>query len=292
MPTISVEMNAKEGKLVAAILGAARSMEKLESETTDVGKASRKAAAEEAKLGREAKRVYEQTRTPMEAHKNRLNQLSKMVKTGKIDQQTYGRAVAASQKQLTEAGSAGERAFGKIGQAIVPVLGALGVGGGIVGGLSKISEGYKVWLQNMEEVSAKTAELTKSYLAFAVLQEGGTKAKRVQEAGALAQKYGITNLGQAYDVAQAMQSTRGSFAAGMKTTESVFAASQIGIPVEAGKEVKIKKGVGGIGEKGIGNVPIESADISHSQDHRLHGSLSGRGLYLTTEVDVTGNPRR
>lgn len=68
-------------------------------------------AAKEAKrlqdqVGRDAKRVYEETRTPLERFNAKFADLTKLVSIGAIDWETYRRAVAAAKDELKKADDA------------------------------------------------------------------------------------------------------------------------------------------------------------------------------------------
>lgn len=51
-------------------------------------------------LQNEAKRIFEQTRTPLEKHNEQIEKLNKLLKQGLIDQDTYNRAIKQSAGQL------------------------------------------------------------------------------------------------------------------------------------------------------------------------------------------------
>lgn len=115
----------------------------------------------------------------------------------------------------------------------------LGVAG-IAGAIAKVSSGYNVWLGKIREVTAETKKASNEIVALAALQEGGTKAARVAATAGLAASYGIADRGMAFNAVQALQSARGSFGAGMKGAATVFAASQMGIPLEDALELELK----------------------------------------------------
>ncbi|NQT17372.1 MAG: hypothetical protein HQ582_31750 [Planctomycetes bacterium] len=56
----------------------------------------------------------------------------------------------------------------------------------------------------------------------------------------LATSYGIADRGQAFDTVQAMQSMHGNRKRGLAASENIFAATQVGIPIELGREVEVQ----------------------------------------------------
>ena len=96
MAQLSVTMTGDEAKLWASYQKIVREQVKLEDGLKKTAKESRKAAQESDRLARSAKRVYTETRTPMERHRDRLKQLVQMLGKNKISAETYGRAVKQS----------------------------------------------------------------------------------------------------------------------------------------------------------------------------------------------------
>ena len=142
--------------------------------------------------------------------------------------------------------------------------------------VSATNRAWQVWLQNIREASSEVREASHDIIAFAALQEGGTKAARVREAGALAVQYGVTDRGVAYDVVQALQSALGSWEKGMKAAESVFAGRLVGVPIELGKELEVQAVAQGVPS----GVFLRQAFIAGQESARDPRILAGgvRGL--------------
>lgn len=70
---------------------------------------SRRSARAAQELARDARRVYDETRTPQERYQQRLEQLNGLLQRGAIDQQTYGRAAAEARQKLADQSGATER---------------------------------------------------------------------------------------------------------------------------------------------------------------------------------------
>jgi len=110
----------------------------------------------------------------------------------------------------------------------------------VQGAIGTINRLHDTWLQNIRLVSTEAQKASNQMIAFAALQEGGTKAKRVAAAAALASQFGITDRGEAFNTVQALQSARGGdIRAGMTAARTVFAASQVGVSVGRGRELEV-----------------------------------------------------
>lgn len=59
----------------------------------------------------EAKRIFEQTRTPLERHNQQIEKLNKLLKEGLIDQETYNRALKQSMEGLDQTAEKAENVF-------------------------------------------------------------------------------------------------------------------------------------------------------------------------------------
>ena len=79
-------LQAEEAQAVAAFLKVVDAQKQTEQQTTKVTKANRD-------LERAAKRVFDETRSPMERHNKQMAELNRLVESGAIDQDTYRRAV-------------------------------------------------------------------------------------------------------------------------------------------------------------------------------------------------------
>ena len=75
----------------------------LEKQLTKTSAKSKQLTAEERALAREAKKVFEEVQSPAERYKAKLNQLSQLLKSGKIDSETYGRAAVKAKANMIAA---------------------------------------------------------------------------------------------------------------------------------------------------------------------------------------------
>jgi hypothetical protein len=170
-------------------------------------------------------------------------------------QKTQGK-VAELEKGIGRAGRTSKRVGQKVREAFDPKQlaafagGLVGVGG-IAGAVSKVSQGFQVWVQNLREISTEARKAGNEILAFAALQAGGTKMARVERTSAMGAEFGIHGQrGLTYNAAQALQSAIAakqpdlseaeSFERGLGALRTVFAAKQAGVSLDAALEAEIQ----------------------------------------------------
>lgn len=188
-----------------------------------------------------------------------------------------GRAGKASGSQM-------QTGFAKAASSIKNMaMGFLGAGG-VLAGIRTASQAWQVYMTNVREASAETTKAINESIAFAALQEGGTKAARVHEAARLGARYGITDRGQVWNIVQALQSIRDSYPVGLKAAEAVFAGAQVGIPVEMGAELEVL----GVGQKQAPGAAIRRAYVAGQASGRDPATLAqaAAGLSFWKDPDV------
>jgi len=236
---INIKMNADEARAWEAFNKLRRGAKGLEDGLEKISAKSRKLAGENARLARESKKVYDDTRTPQERYYQKLQQLNLMVGKCRISTTTYGRAI----KQLNdEYRTTGETQKSLFGQAAQTMIGTFTGNAGlrlVTKAISEINAEFENTKQYLTEISREAQKAQNEIIAMAALQEGGKKAERVEAASSLGKQYGVTDRGQAFETVQAMQSIHGDFKKGMEAAKTVFAASQVGVPVEFGRELEI-----------------------------------------------------
>jgi hypothetical protein len=141
---IVVEMSGDEAKLYASIMQATRGFNKMGDGIGEVGKKAKQAAKEEADMAREGARIWEQTRTPMEQYRARLQRLNELMHEGFISTMAHDRAIKQLGEDFGHTGTKGTKAFADLGQTIVHTVAALaGVAGPLAliqGMLDKLGE--------------------------------------------------------------------------------------------------------------------------------------------------------
>jgi len=178
MADLSVNMEANEKKVVRAFQAVTKMAERYGVSLKGVAKKSNEASKEEAKLAREAKRVFDDTRAPLENYLSKKRQLNTLLKRGKINQDTFNRAVRQAKTEYREAGQAGESAFGSA--ALLQVSAFAGgflsltrVIGGVTTALSDMAAKREEMAQKQREASmglGSLAQLAKTPEDLAALK--------------------------------------------------------------------------------------------------------------------------
>ncbi len=151
--------------------------------------------------------------------------------------------------------------------------------------IATASKGYEAWLKNIREFGTEARKASDEMIAFAALQEGGTKAKRVMRAARLGVQFGISDRGAAFNAVQALQSALGGdFEAGMKAAATVFAATLVKIPLGRALETEI---VGIAQGQGPGNA-VRRAFVAGEASARSPEVLAsaGPGLQFFKDKEV------
>jgi len=152
---VTIHMTTQQLALWQAIDKSNEKFLQMERGLSGVELASRKSARAEADLEKAAKRVWDETRTPMERHMTKLGELNRLVEKGKLDQDIYARAVKQSHDAMVAAGNAGQGGFAKIGGELKGMIGGvltLGSALGLASRLfSEIEEKHKSLAQKQVE---------------------------------------------------------------------------------------------------------------------------------------------
>ena len=238
---IRMDMTVNDRAALVGLKKLAGGLKEMTDEEKKTVKEARELEKAHRKLGREGKRIWEQSRTVAQRYRHELQSLRQAKKMNILTEKQHAQAVSHTRQQMRMAGDAGRRAFGPQALSMAKGLAAsLGMGMGVAGAVQMVNRGYETWLQNTREVITETKKASNEIISFAALQAGGTKRKRVMQAADLAVKYGISDRAQAYTTVQALQSAHGGdFAKGMEAAETVFAGTQVGIPVESGRELEV-----------------------------------------------------
>lgn len=188
--------------------------EKYKKQLRDLQGETKKLTKEQQALAREAKKAFEDARSPQERYRQKMEQLNRLVKKGTIDQRHYQAAVAKTNREYRAAGQAGQRAFGPqaLGQLKSMALGYVGVSQGIsaVVGLLRQEKQLRDEIADQQVTSAasigKLAQLKRPLPelkqgAFELGRAGG--ARDLREAGNIMFEIESANLfGQQKQLAQ------------------------------------------------------------------------------------------
>lgn len=126
----------EQAKLIKQQEQAFEAYKKLTAESKKAGKEAEKAAKDAEKanaaaakeLEKFAKATKDINRTPLEKYADQMLQLNRALKSGRIDQETFNRAVAGARSEYAKAADAGENAFGASMAAKIGVLTAASAG--------------------------------------------------------------------------------------------------------------------------------------------------------------------
>ncbi len=233
---VAVLFRGDDADLIQKVDNIETRFQKLEDRLKGTTAESKKLTQQEKEFGRQTKRALDEIRGPQQRYEQRTRALHALLKKGKITQAQFNTALRRTKEGYEGAGRAGQQAFGP--QALVQVKGMVTGYLGIGAAVAAAGQSFGVWLQNIKEIAAEANKASGEIIAFAALQEGGKKAERGKAVFQVAQKYGITERGPAYDTVQAMQSALGGdFKAGLKASREVFAATLTGMKLEDAKEV-------------------------------------------------------
>ena len=158
---------------------------------------------------------------------------------------------AQLEDKVKRAGKAGSKsggemklAWSQVGAAVATVAGALGVGGGIQGAVSKIVEGVQKWKEYQDAIARGLVRTGQEMTAIAMSQDKNVRA-RVLHSAQVGAEHGLT-MGESWGVVQRFQAREGSFEGGMRSARAAFRLAQkADVPLEgAAKAVSVGRGLG------------------------------------------------
>ena len=195
-------------------------------------------------------------------------------------------SIDSLKRKLRDAGKTGQRSGTQITgsmkgiqTAMVALAGAAGLAS-IQQALSTINQSYQTWLQNTRAISSEARKAANELIAFAALQEGGTKAQRVNRAATLASRFGVLDRGEAFNTVQALQSARsGDFEAGISAARTVFASTQVGIPLDRARELEVLGAAQGLDPGQAVRMAFVAGQESSRDPRTLAGAAPGLSFY-------------
>lgn len=110
--TIKVKQTSESAQLIADLKKQLAEANKVAAAHEKTGKKAGQAGREMARLARQGKRVFEQTRTPLERYNLEVDKLNKLYRAGHIDRDTMNRAIER-QRGLLQRGASDANAFAK-----------------------------------------------------------------------------------------------------------------------------------------------------------------------------------
>lgn len=118
-------------------------------------------------MAREAARVFEQTRTPLESYQAEIARLNELLAAGAITQDTYNRAVLQAQDAFDKAGKGAAQTAQSVGGSINSMFS--GFGSSIAG----VIKGTKEWSDVLTDLLGQLAQLALSGLTGGGGSSGG-----------------------------------------------------------------------------------------------------------------------
>jgi hypothetical protein len=189
-----------------------------------------KATGEElTRLRRVAKQVWDETTSAQEKYNRRMDDLNKLLKEGKINQEQFAKAselaaaklgnVSTKQGAIRQELSGMVMGYASVGTAIGAILGA-----------------YDDWSQRNTKVAKQTTDLAVALRSFASLE--GMDQKFLQQAINVTR--GEIPLNQVGDLTQSVFSASGDKSKTLDVLKLVADASKAGIPSDLGQELAIQ----------------------------------------------------
>lgn len=129
---------------------ARKEIDKVRKENLKLKKSLQDVAKSSKQFSREAKRAYEQTRTPQERYNRKISELATLYSKARISHGTYTRSVKQARQELDRAGKAGQRAHGPLSLRNVGAM-ALGYIG--------VSKAIGLAVRALGEMDAKEREI-------------------------------------------------------------------------------------------------------------------------------------
>lgn len=213
-------------------------------------------------MGRKGAQVFEQTRTPAERYGAQLEKLNTLLQKGKIDQDTFNRAVGQAKEKFDEAGKAHQTAFGSEALSIVKTLaGALGIGTGLAGAIQMARKEYESFIEVQKK--AKEVTLTEELVQRKALINLGVETPKERDAAiekikAMSARTGVS-MKDLYERVSTAASAKGALSAD-QAMEAVEASAlmmpgdtQGGI-MAAGAVLDLMKNQGGTAKANMGQL--------------------------------------
>jgi len=245
-------MSGEEAKLFQSFQNVIRQAGKFEQSLNQTGQAAQKLSREEQAMAREAKRAFEEARSPLEKYNAAKQALDGLLKKNKISQEEYNAALRKSKTELEGTGQAGEQAFGAKAVGMVKMMaGALGLTGGVAGAVALVRMEYQHLIEVQRE--AAMAQMTVAQAQEAALTNlGATTAqerdKFTGEVSRMSQTMGVSEAEiykrasdalsargdkPVYGTGGAMEAVRASFGFAPGDTAAGVAASGAALDISA-----------------------------------------------------------
>ena len=125
---------------------------------------------ENEQMGREARKVWEQTATPLERYNAKVDRLKQLLDAGHLSQQRYTQAVGEAKRELNAAGRASKGFFGS--QSLSMIKSHLGAVTSVGGAIAAIVASMRTANQIAEQAATKAQQSRMGVGSLAQLAEG------------------------------------------------------------------------------------------------------------------------
>jgi len=151
MSEIALKATADYSAAQKAIQQHEKDIAKLTARFADMAGTSKKATKEQAALARAAKKMFDETRTPAERFNAQVARAGDLFRKGKINVETYNRAIEKANRSMQGAGQSGVAQIGAMTAGFV-------AGRGLTWAISKTKQLYAEWRQEIAQTGAKASE--------------------------------------------------------------------------------------------------------------------------------------
>ena len=270
---IAYKLTAEEKQAVEAIRKVGEALAGVEGGIKKVSEESRRAAQEQAELGRLAKRVMEDAKTPLDRYYEQMKKLDTLVESGKITLSAYEKetkklrdGLDATQKSFKNVTESQTEAFGRKALEMAKgFLGAIGIETGIAGGVRLIKEEWEAVIKVQERALEASTTIAKAQRKFRTAagvssaEEAESFDKQLKD---IAKTTGVDDLQLYGDAAAALKNRHGL--PKEKAMEAVAAAAEWN-PFDSGDRQQMAQAMMGVqqatgmGAKQAGGWLMESA---------------------------------
>jgi hypothetical protein len=189
---IAYKLTADEKAAVDAIRKVAEAYSGVEGGVKKVSEATKALEREQAEMGRLAKRIMEEAKTPAELYHEEIAKINKLFRDGQIDVRAYESATKKAHDQMVEAGKAGNAAFGS--QAVNTLTGYVTGLLSVSAAIGAVERGFKEMERIEREAAQRSRESEFGYGALAEVSKGSPEQfqKNVAKARDIARTAGMS----------------------------------------------------------------------------------------------------
>ena len=164
MSEISVIMTSDEHRAYQALMKLTEGLSKAEGGVKKVNAAAKDFETQQLAASKKAQQVWEETRTPMERHGEKLVQLRDLLKQNLITQETYGRAANQSFEQATHSSQNYHRALESGVDRVREMAMALTGVGGVMWAVEQVKDAYWSWREHIKQLGEEHHKFAKEFV--------------------------------------------------------------------------------------------------------------------------------